>query len=201
MKNFLYLCLITFFLSNVLFFNTALHSDHHGSDTKSGASVYTNKPLPKKGKDYKVLGYIKGLKNFVIKYDEKLIRGGDVLNEKGIKALKKFGITTIFSISPTNTERSLAKQYGIDLKEIEFLNQKPIPLNILHMFIKECKDSSKKIYLHCHGGTHRAGALGVAYRMHVLKWNARRAIKEFAKLGGNLKSDGIIIESVKRYKM
>ena len=56
------------------------------------------------------------------------------------------------------------------------------------------------LYVHCHGGTHRAGVLGVAYRIHKCGWPWEKALLEHGRLGGSLKDDHIMLASIRTLK-
>jgi protein tyrosine/serine phosphatase len=70
----------------------------------------------------------------------------------------------------------------------------------LHRFLQTIKTGTGPFYVHCVGGTHRAGVLGVAYRMHILNWPYEKAVLEFGQLGGDLKADHSLLEPVKAFK-
>ncbi|MCP4134232.1 MAG: hypothetical protein GY754_24880 [bacterium] len=165
-------------------------------DSISQATPRAQDDLPPKSDTYQVLGKVKGLKKFVVKYNNRLFRGGDILSEAGIKALKKRGIKTIISITPTKLERKLAKKHGIELVEITF-DKNGIPAAKMKKAIKIFKNGNAPFYVHCHGGTHRAGALCAGYRVYIDGWSFEKALVEYGMLGGNLMHDYNLYGSIK----
>jgi len=167
-------------------------------DTVTGASIKASGTLPSAGDTYRVIGWVDGLKSFVIEYDKSFFRGGDILSERGSETLKRFGIRTIVSISPTDLERAMAIKYGMHLVEMPFKNEDPLPRAVMKKYLTVLRSGKGPYYVHCHGGTHRAGALGVAYRVHIQGWPFRKAYDEFIALGGDRVKDKNLIESLKR---
>ncbi len=167
-------------------------------DAVSSATYAANKKitLPKESGDYKV-NVVNGLKKYAVTYSDSFCRGGEIQTVEGIKALKKWGIETIISITPTDQERALTKQFGIKLVELEF-ECTNLPQETIESFCNTLK-TSKKVYTHCHGGTHRAGALGIAYRMLKEGWSFEKASKEFVALGGYPSKDKAMLDAVKSY--
>ncbi len=105
--------------------------------TNSHATLYEKEPvvkLPESGEDYKLLGQIPGLKNFAVQYDDNFYRGGEVLSIEGMENLKKWGIKTIFSVTPTDLERLLAEKFNIKLVELNFEKKSGIPVNVLERY-------------------------------------------------------------------
>jgi hypothetical protein len=155
--------------------------------------------LPPKGNDYEVLGVRDGIKSWAIKYDDKVIRGGEFYSDSAVKSLNEWGIRTVISVAPGDKERALCKANGYSLVEIPFNKEKgPSPAD-LQRFLQTLNTMPGKFYVHCVGGTHRAGVLGVAYRVHVLKWPYEKALIEFGRLGGDLKADHVLLEAVKTF--
>jgi protein tyrosine/serine phosphatase len=168
-------------------------------DAVSSATVPSTKTvqLPKPSADYRVY-QVKGLHKFVVTLSPILYRGGLIETVEGMEALQKRGIKTIVSIVPSDQERAMAKQFGIRLVELPFPNEK-LPFEVIDRF-KEVLAQNEPIYLHCHGGTHRAGVLGLYYRLWS-GWSYERALKEFVALGGFPQKDFALLESVKEYEV
>ena len=154
--------------------------------------------LPPASDDYIVHGEKPGIKNFVIQYDNNLYRGGKPTSPEGVNILKDMGIKTIVSITPTDMEREEAKKHGIKLVEISVDKKEGISQKDLNRYIDlfSTKDNLP-IYVHCNGGSHRAGTMGTAYRVHKNGWKWERAVKEFDNLGGSPDDDIIILNSIK----
>ncbi len=155
--------------------------------------------LPPACEGYTVLGVTEGIKNWVIRYDDVLIRGGEFYNDKAADALKAWGVKTIISISPSDRERQFSQKYGFVLVELPFDKKQGPTSADMRQFLNTIKTGQGPFYVHCIGGTHRGGALGLAYRVHVLGWTWERALIEFGRLGGSLKDDHAMLEAVRTY--
>ena len=70
---------------------------------------------------------------------------------------------------------------------------------ILDLYLDTIRSDSGPFYVHCHGGTHRGGILGMAYRMYVQNWTYEKALIEFGLLGGSLMKDYKMIQAVRTY--
>ncbi len=154
--------------------------------------------LPPEVGAYKVIGVLNGLKKYVIRYDNKLYRGGEPFADSAVQSLKKYGIRTVISITPTDQERKLCKDNGLTLVEIPFEKTKGLSPDDLKRYLKTLKTGASPFYVHCHGGTHRGGVLGVAYRVHIQGWPYEKALVEHGRLGGDLMADHIMLESVRK---
>jgi len=133
--------------------------------------------------NYKVIGKIDGVNGYVVRYDPLLYRGGEIVNRKGMSNLSRMGIKTIISLSTTDLERRLARQYNIALVEMDF-GYELLPKEQVEFFRKVVREKDGPFYVHCHGGTHRAGILGSIYRIDKQGWACERALVEFHRLGG-----------------
>ena len=153
--------------------------------------------LPPASDTYTVIGEVDGLNNFVVKYSEKLYRGGYIKNEKGIGALKKWGVGTIITVTPTDEERQLAKDAGLKLVELPIKKAEPISAETIEAFLSAVKAEPKVVYVHCIGGTHRAAALSACYRIKAEGWTYDKAAIEYDRLGGDLDTDAKMIGSLR----
>jgi len=156
--------------------------------------------LPPAWDGYEVLGVKEGIKNWVIRYDEVLIRGGEFYDDKASEALQKWGVTTIVSITPNDKEREFSRKFGFVLVEVPFEKSRGPAVSDVNRFLDTIRSGKGPFYLHCVGGTHRAGVLGVAYRVHVLGWAWERALVEFGRLGGDLKENHAMLEVIRKYQ-
>ncbi|MFA6134618.1 MAG: hypothetical protein WC869_11445 [Phycisphaerae bacterium] len=140
-------------------------------------------PAPE-GDAYKVVGYRDGLRFYVVQYNDKLYRGGDILYREGAKALKDLGIKTIISVTPSGRERTLAKEFGFVLVEIQFglgdLNRAD-----LDRFLAAVESNPAPVYVHCFGGNLRVAILLAYYRIHKEGWTCERALNEYWRLDAN----------------
>jgi len=166
--------------------------------TRSWEQKKVTQPPP--SDTYNVLGNLDGLKNYVVKYDERFYRGGEPNSAKAAEQLKKLGIATIVSVTPSDAEREFCSENGFVLVEIPFEKTNGPALADLQKFVETIQAGEGPFYTHCHGGSHRGGTLGLAYRMHVLGWPYEKAVIEFGRLGGSLKDDHVMIEAVRDFK-
>jgi protein tyrosine phosphatase (PTP) superfamily phosphohydrolase (DUF442 family) len=168
------------------------------SDAISSATIYSivKYELPDPGTTYTVVGTIPGINKYVIKYSDRFYRGGDILNEEGARKLSEFGIKTIVSVTPSDLERDLASQYSMELIEMPFDYQAGVQDTDQSRFADVIFNSDEKVYVHCHGGTKRAGALMVLYRQLKDNWTFEEAVDEYSRLGGNEQYDHQLLESV-----
>jgi len=155
--------------------------------------------LPPAGETYTVMGEVDGLAAYAIKYDDRLYRGGQLTSQAGLDALKKWGVATIVTITPTEDERKYVKEAGIKLVELPFEKTKLTDKDLTE-FLAAVKASEGPVYVHCHGGTHRAGALCLAYRLATDGWDYNKAAVEFGRLGGDLKADHPMLDVIEKYK-
>ncbi len=174
------------------------------SDAVSSATPAYSKgdrgPLPPSHDGYEVLGVREGIKGWAIRYSPDFVRGGEFYDDSAAEAMKEWGIRTIVSVSPSDKERHFARRHGLELVELTFDKDKgPTPAD-LRRFLDVLKQGKGPYYIHCVGGTQRAGALGLAYRIHVQGWNADRALVEFGRLGGNLKDSDAMLRPVLEFK-
>ena len=154
--------------------------------------------LPPKADTYEVIGWRKGLRNYVVRYNERLYRGGRITGPEGVAALKEWGIRTVISITPDEKERSYVRSAGVKLVEVPFQRKTGVPPAMLAKFLQAVQAEPGPFYLHCLAGCQRAGALAAAYRIHVEGWDFHKAAVEFGRLGGSLKNDHKLLETIRR---
>jgi len=154
--------------------------------------------LPKPGESYEILGELPGLANFAVRYDNQFIRGGAFYAEEGAQKLKEMGIQTVISVTPTNLERVLCDKYDLTLIETPFENG-DLPAAFVQDLVHKLKNCDKPVYVHCHGGTHRGGAIGIMYRIGCSGESPEKAIAEYEALGGDPHNkDQVLAESIMR---
>ena len=156
--------------------------------------------LPIDGSDYNVLGQLTGLKKFAVAYENSLIRGGEIYHDDAADVLNQYGIKLIISVTPNDRERAFCKKYGFELREMPFDKNDGPKQALIATFLDAVDQASGNVYVHCHGGTHRAGALCMAYRVHTQKWDTERALMEYLKLGGDLQTDQGMIKRIMNYQ-
>jgi len=169
-------------------------------DAVSGATHSAKKKitLPPEGESYDISGVLPGLKNYVVKYDDNVYRGGDILEPSAGKTLRKLGVKTIISITPNEYEREFCREYKFELVEMPFKKDTGVSEEDVNRFLETIRTGEGAFYVHCYGGTHRAGILGAAYRIFILNWPVEKALEEYDVLGGDFETDRPMIEPLKR---
>jgi hypothetical protein len=168
-------------------------------DTISQASPQISVAYPQAGNSYNVVGVVKGLEMFIVRYNNGIYRGGNIRSKEGMQWLKSEKISTIISITPTDLEERLAAQHNIELVKIPFSKGKPLSHKEIHHFLSVVKNNDS-VYVHCYEGAHRAGALCIAARLYLNGWSYEKAEEEFIKLGGTLEENTLTMESIRKYK-
>ncbi|MBT3168478.1 MAG: hypothetical protein HN952_04410 [Candidatus Cloacimonetes bacterium] len=194
--------IITLLISLIIMVTVGSCKNKSNPDTVSGATAkYVQNEkiiLPPKSDSYTTIGSMPGLKGFVVKYDDNFYRGGELYSKKGIQSLKSLNVSTILSVTPTEVERKMAKEHGLKLFEVPFTKDIGLSEVDLQNAIGIFKKENMPIYVHCHGGAHRGGILGLVYRIYKNNWSLEKALLEYAYLGGSLKDDQIMIQSIKK---
>jgi protein tyrosine phosphatase (PTP) superfamily phosphohydrolase (DUF442 family) len=171
------------------------------ADAHSGATkAYEKLVLPPAGDTYTVIGQVKGLKNYVIRYDNGIYRGGEPTGPEAAEALQGWGVKTILSNCPDDDERALAKKIGAKLVELPYTKDKPIPAEMLDALYATYTAGQGPFYAHCVGGTHRASLMVLFRRLHLEGWDYDKAASEHGILGGDLKADHIMLQSIREYR-
>lgn len=168
-------------------------------DAVSGASGIGDRtmPLPPQVGEYAVIGWQPGLAGYVVKYDERMYRGGNPVSEDGMKVLETLGVKTIIAIAPGDEARKYARSHGMEYVELSFEKGGVIPPEVREAFLKAVRANGEPFYVHGHGGRHRAGVLCALYRLEEQGWDFDAAAIEFGRLGGSLKDDFLMLESIR----
>lgn len=144
---------------------------------------------------YEILGKKDGLKSWLVRYDDRFYRGGDLKNIGGAASLAELGIKTVVAITSADTEREWLKSQGIDIVDLSFAKNAGFDEQQVRQIAEQMSSLPAPVYVHCVGGTHRAGVLGIIYRLSQ-GWSPDQALLEFAYLGGSLKANDKTIKSV-----
>ncbi len=163
-----------------------------GADAKSSASKGWSPPPA--GYTYQV-SFVSGIRDYVVCYNDKLMRGGDI-TLKGGGRLKDFGIKTFITIEPDPKQLEIAKKAG--LEPVTFLLPDTIlPKKELNAFLKILKEKKGGFYIHSTEKNARAGVLGAAQRIFIEGWSHDKALVEFGRLGGDLKDYDRMLRAIK----
>jgi len=152
--------------------------------------------LPPRSTDYQA-AFQEGIASYVVKYADDLFRGGRVSSKTGMQFIKDKGVMIFLSINPTSVEKKLAHDFGILLVELE-LTEQNFNRKAVMDFLALLKKYKSTVYLNDADGKHIAGVLAAAYRIYGEGWEFDKAIIEFGKLGGSLKDDFQMLETLVR---
>jgi protein tyrosine phosphatase (PTP) superfamily phosphohydrolase (DUF442 family) len=157
---------------------------------------YIPAPLPVAGESYKVIGYKPGIRFYVIQYNDKLYRGGDILTHQGMDALKALGIKTIVAVTPRAEEREWAKEYGMKYVEIPF-GWYDMKKQDLDKFLATVDAGPTPIYVHCLGGDLRAGILAAHYLIYRESWSVEKALDEYYRLDASYLDSADLVKKLR----
>jgi tyrosine-protein phosphatase SIW14 len=128
------------------------------------------------------------------KVDERLYRGAQP-TEAGFRRLKELGITTIVNLrmepdAIRTNEKEMVEKLGLKYIAIPvedgnfFTRSRTIPDEAIRTFFKIVDDIEHgKVFVHCHRGADRTGAMVAFYRIARQGWEAEKAAKEARDLG------------------
>ena len=111
------------------------------------------------------------------KLTDNLYRGGQP-TEDGYKMLSRMGIKTVISFRTHKPNKELIESLGMQSVHIP-LNPAFITPSQMTQFLQLVADPAHKpVYVHCHYGSDRTGAMIAAYRIVIQKWPRRDALAE-----------------------
>ena len=123
----------------------------------------------------------KGLPN-LFKVNDVLYRGAQPKN-KGFAQLKAMGIKTVVDLRLLHSEREKTEKNGlryVRLPEITWDEKNQDVIAFLRMVTDP---GNQPVFVHCHHGSDRTGAMIAAYRVVVQGWSKEEAIKEMTEGG------------------
>lgn len=109
--------------------------------------------------------------------DAGLYRGAQPRSQ-GIAELRDLGVRTIVNVRPSQYHQAEILEAGLTY---EHLPTRPWSLNEedITEFLRVAKDSKRRpVFVHCHHGADRSGALCAAYRIVVQGWSKEEALLE-----------------------
>ena len=116
-----------------------------------------------------------------------LARGGEPY-EAGIRYLQSRGYKTVVSFVPDTAESAQVAQSGmryihIPIRSNFFSCQLPSEEQV-RQFLSVVSDTTLyPMFLHCHAGKDRTGAMAAIYRMEVCQWTPDEAVAEMKAFG------------------
>lgn len=141
-------------------------------------------PLPRDGDSYDVVGYRDGVRFYVIRYDDKLYRSGDILEREGMGAVKALGVWTIVSATPRDAERAWAREMGLEYVELPF-GWHTLERADLDRFLAVMDSAAGPVLVKSYLGINQAGILAAYWRVQRQGWSVKKALDEFYRLDGN----------------
>ena len=129
-----------------------------------------------------------------VKVDDRLFRGAQP-DLEGFKYLRELGIRTIINLREAKDgerlhERAIVESLGMKYVNIPvkdgnfFTRSRRIPPEAIRWFFQEIDASdSGPVFVHCHRGADRTGALVSFYRIERHNWDSARAYTEARQIG------------------
>ena len=116
-----------------------------------------------------------------------LARGGKP-SEEGLRYLRDRGYRTIVSFLTSESESARVVRSGMQYVHIPirsglFSAQPPTEEQVRQFFSVVGDSSRYPIFMHCHAGKDRTGAMSAIYRMKVCGWTADEAVEEMRAFG------------------
>jgi len=116
-----------------------------------------------------------------------LSRGGEPY-EDGYSYLQKHGYKTVVSFLTNPAESTLAAQHGmkfihIPIQSGPFSCQLPSDAQVKQFLSVVTDTTLYPMYIHCHAGKDRTGAMSAIYRMEACGWTNDEAVQEMKAFG------------------
>jgi protein tyrosine phosphatase (PTP) superfamily phosphohydrolase (DUF442 family) len=116
-----------------------------------------------------------------------LARGGDP-GEEGLRYLRDKGYRTIVSFLPSQDESAFVVHSGMKYVHIPMhsgpFSAEPPTDEQVRQFLSVVKDTTQyPIFIHCHAGKDRTGAMSAIYRMDACGWTTDEAVQEMKAFG------------------
>jgi protein tyrosine/serine phosphatase len=116
-----------------------------------------------------------------------LARGGEP-GEEGLRYLRDRGYKTIVSFLTNKAESAYVVQSGMRYVHIPMrsglFHAEPPTEEQVRQFLSVVSDSTRyPVFIHCHAGKDRTGAMSAIYRMEACGWTADEAVDEMRAFG------------------
>ncbi|MDD5224619.1 MAG: tyrosine-protein phosphatase [bacterium] len=122
-----------------------------------------------------------GLPN-LFKINEVLYRGAQP-KHKGFAQLKAMGIRTVVDLRLLHSERERAEKIGLRYVRLPEITWDEKNQDVID-FLRVVNDpGNQPVFVHCHHGSDRTGAMIAAYRVVVQGWSREEAIREMTEGG------------------
>lgn len=150
---------------------------------------------PPRGYTYQIV-LIPEIDGYVIQYSDRLYRGRG-LSAYAARQLKHYGLKTIITTSPSPELQNAASTADLTLLSFPF-DSNIFPPEKLNQFLTLIRTHPGPYYLHSSETNHHAGILAAAFRRCIEKWPYEKTIIEYARLGGSLKDDDIMLRTLEK---
>ncbi|HUT35072.1 MAG TPA: protein-tyrosine phosphatase family protein [Planctomycetota bacterium] len=122
-----------------------------------------------------------GVPNF-FRVSEDLLRGAQP-SATGFRALKAVGVKTILNLRHYHSDRWMLDKIALDYEHVDIKSWSIYGGHVLR-FLEIATDKSRTpVFIHCHDGIGRTGALCAMYRIVVQGWSRDDAIREMREAG------------------
>jgi protein tyrosine phosphatase (PTP) superfamily phosphohydrolase (DUF442 family) len=147
---------------------------------------------------YESLGDLPGVQR-VTRFSDRLYRGAQPQDVKGMLELRKLGVTAIIAVEePDKDEIDAGAKAGIRVVNIP-TEYGGFPQAVVDELVATYRKADETIYVHCHHGKHRGGAAAAILRMTFEGIPQLEAVQELAELGCSKRYPGLY-ETVRKYR-
>ncbi|MBM4036151.1 MAG: hypothetical protein FJ291_30830 [Planctomycetes bacterium] len=101
----------------------------------------------------------------------------------GFQALKSIGVKTIVNLRHYHSDRHMTERTGLDYEHVDIKSWGIYGGHVLR-FLEIVADKKRTpVFIHCHDGVGRTGALCAMYRILLCGWTKERALEEMRSIG------------------
>ena len=122
-----------------------------------------------------------GLPN-LFKVNDVLYRGAQP-NRKGYAELKAMGIKTVVDLRLLHSEREKTEKNGLRYVRLPEITWDEKDQDVIDFLRVVTDPGNQPVFVHCHHGSDRTGAMIAAYRVIVQGWSKEEALKEMTAGG------------------
>jgi protein tyrosine phosphatase (PTP) superfamily phosphohydrolase (DUF442 family) len=115
--------------------------------------------------------------------DTLIYRGAAPIHQEEFRYLAEMGVKTIISVDRAQPDRKAADSAGLRYVHIP-IGYGKIERDAELDFLKAVRTLPGPLYVHCHGGKYRVGAMSALYRIADEGWTNDSAWQEMLNLGG-----------------
>jgi protein tyrosine/serine phosphatase len=124
---------------------------------------------------------VPGVPNFR-RVSEDLLRGAQP-SIVGFRALRALGVKTVVNLRHYHSGRRWAEETGLDYEHVDIKSWGIYGGHVLR-FLETVADKNRTpVFVYCHDGVGRTGALCAMYRILLCGWSKERALEEMRSVG------------------